>query len=55
MFTRQHYLKLAEVLAYSNASPLVIEQMLCMLQRDNENFCKTTFIGRISGLQNGGI
>jgi len=55
MFTKQHYVKLAGVLAYSDAPPVVISMMISMLENDNANFNKTTFQGYMAGLMSPGI
>ena len=50
-FQRRHYVSIAEVLAYTNANNVVINQFINMLQADNANFDRNRFIGRIAGLK----
>lgn len=55
MFQQRHYNKIAEVLAFSKASNLTINQMMNMFERDNPNFNRLRFEGVIAGLQCGGV
>ena len=48
MFTRQHYVKIAEVMALCNATDKQIEQFVKMFERDNPNFKPQTFKGAIA-------
>ena len=48
MFTRQHYVRIAEVLAIANATDTQIEQFVKMFERDNPNFKPQTFKGAIA-------
>ena len=50
-FQRRHYEAIASVLAYSNAREATILYFMDMLARDNYNFDRLRFRGRIAGLK----
>ena len=50
-FQKRHYEAIAEVLAYTNAHNVVVNQFISMLQADNPKFNRNRFIGRIAGLK----
>jgi hypothetical protein len=50
-FQRRHYEAIAAVMAYSDAPNRVVDMMVSLFERDNQNFDRSRFKGRIAGLK----
>tara|TARA_R110002020_G_scaffold253928_3_gene467616 strand:- start:2108 stop:2293 length:186 start_codon:yes stop_codon:yes gene_type:complete len=53
-FQRRHYELLAEVLAHSNASKMIVLQMCSMLRQDNHRFNEVQFMTAIDNYRMAG-